>query len=303
MNEKRPAPHKQHPGKQHRSHAGRRDPRPYQIAVLSSLAVYAIFGLDFDVRPPVALAAVTAALLSQAILGRWAKLPRPLDLRSALISSLSLILLLRAASPTLAALTGLLAISSKFVLRFQGRHLFNPTALALAVMSVVSDGVWISPGQWGAAAIFAFTAAAAGVLVVHRAERADITFAFLGSFTLLVLARAAWLGDPPAIPLHQLTSGSLLVFSFFMISDPKTTPASRLGRVVFAALVATVALVIQFGFYRANGPIYALVLCAPLVPLLDRFLPGTAYNWPGARDTITLQSSPSPRKEASPCVS
>ena len=40
----------------------------------------------------------------------------------------------------------------------------------------------------------------------------------------LLLARAFWLGDPLAIPLHQMQSGSLLIFAFFMISDPRTTP-------------------------------------------------------------------------------
>ena len=65
-----------------------------------------------------------------------------------------------------------------------------------------------------------------------------------------------------------------------MISDPKTTPDSRIGRIVYAALVATIGFIIQFQFYNAAGIILALILTAPFVPLFDRFLPGPRYAWP-----------------------
>src|SRR2546422_5386760 len=53
--------------------------------------------------------------------------------------------------------------------------------------------------------------------------------------------------------LKQLQSGALLLFTFFMISDPKTTPDSRAGRILFAIIVATGAAYVQFGLYRTNG--------------------------------------------------
>ena len=96
--------------------------------------------------------------------------------------------------------------------------------------SVVPGHVWISPGQWGASVWFAALVAGLAFVVLNAARRADIALFFLAAHAVLLLARAAWLGDPPAIPLHQLQSGSLLIFAFFMISDPRTTPDSRLGR-------------------------------------------------------------------------
>ena len=54
---------------------------------------------------------------------------------------------------------------------------------------------------------------------------------------LLLFGRAYWLGDPLAIPVHQLQNGALLVFAFFMISDPKTTPDTGFGRVLIGALL------------------------------------------------------------------
>jgi hypothetical protein len=65
-----------------------------------------------------------------------------------------------------------------------------------------------------------------------------------------------------------------------MISDPKTTPDSRIGRVLFAALVASVAWYVQFRLFRTNGLLWALAGCSTLVPLINRIAPGLRYAWP-----------------------
>jgi Na+-translocating ferredoxin:NAD+ oxidoreductase RnfD subunit len=161
---------------------------------------------------------------------------------------------------------------------WNGKHLFNPTNLALVVLLASRFG-WVSPGQWGQVAWFGFLIACLGGLVVTRAARADVTLGFLAFYLGLLFGRALWLGNPLTIPLHQLESGTLLIFAFFMISDPKTTPDSRTGRLVFALMVALAALSVQFGLFRPNGPLWALIVCSPLVPLLDRFFPGSRYDW------------------------
>jgi len=66
-----------------------------------------------------------------------------------------------------------------------------------------------------------------------------------------------------------------------MISDPKTTPDSRAGRLVFAALVAAGAWYVQFRLFRTNGLLWSLACSSLLVPLIDRLLPGSRYAWPG----------------------
>jgi enediyne biosynthesis protein E5 len=91
------------------------------------------------------------------------------DPRSALISGLSLCLLLRTNSLPPAGLTAAVAIASKFVLRVGDKHVFNPTNFALAVMMLCTGAVWVSPGQWGNTALFGFLLASAGGLVVNRA--------------------------------------------------------------------------------------------------------------------------------------
>jgi Na+-translocating ferredoxin:NAD+ oxidoreductase RnfD subunit len=265
-----------------------RDPRAYQIAVLSGLLLWGALSLDFALTPARAALVIGSALGAQWLLGRWAGLPR-FEPCSALISGLSLCLLLRTGVPALAAAGSLLAIGSKFALRIGGKHVFNPTNFALAVLMIVTDAVWVSPGQWGTSAFLAFLIACLGGMVVHRALRSDVTLAFLAGYAAVLFGRAAWLGDPVAIPLHQLQSGSLLLFSFFMISDPKTTPDARAGRLLFGVLVALGAGVVQFVLFRPSGPIWSLFVLSPLVPLLDRVLPGAPYAWPhGGLDVPSL---------------
>jgi Na+-translocating ferredoxin:NAD+ oxidoreductase RnfD subunit len=115
--------------------------------------------------------------------------------------------------------------------------------------------------------------------VLTRARRAETTIAFLCAYALLLFGRAIWLGDPLTIPLHQMQNGALLLFAFFMISDPKTTPDTSVGRIFYAMLVASVAFTIQFIFYQPHGPIIALILTAPLVPVIDFVFHGSIYRW------------------------
>ena len=265
-----------------------RDPRYYQILVLSLLMSYGIVALDFGIRWQNALTIVPVALGVQYLGTRIAGLLR-FDPLSPLITSLSLTLLLRTDLIWLAAIAATLAIGSKFLLRFRGKHIFNPANFALVSLMLVSDHAWVSSGQWGSAAIGAFVLACLGFLVLTRAKRAETTLAFIVFYAALIFGRALWLDDPMNIPLHQLQNGALLIFAFFMISDPKTTPNSATGRVLFAALVAGVAYTIQFIFYQPNGPILALIMCSPTVPLIDALMHGRLYKWDQTADQKTSQ--------------
>ncbi len=258
-----------------------RDPRDYQIAVLSALFAYGVLALDFEVDAMTSVTIVASALLTQAVCSRLFDLPR-FDAKSPLISALSLCLLLRTDLLLVAGLAGVLAVGSKFLVRWREKHVFNPSAFALVALIVLTDRAWVSAGQWGSAALFAYLVAGMGSLVVHHAARSDVTLAFLASMALLLFARALWLGDPLTIPWHQLQNGALLLFAFHMISDPKTTPDSRAGRIAFAALVALGGTFVQFGLYRQNGLLFALIAAGALVPLIDRCLPGLRYHWHAA---------------------
>ena len=255
-----------------------KDPRYYQIAVLCSLVFFGVVALDFGIRWYNAVLIVGTALAAQFLGTRLLQLPR-FDPLSALITSLSLTLLFRTDMAALAILAALIAIGSKFLIRVNGKHVFNPTNVAIVALMLASDHAWISTGQWGNAAIGALALCCLGFIVLTRAKRSETTVTFLIVYAALIVGRALWLGDPLAIPMHQLQNGALLIFAFFMISDPKTTPDASIGRVLYASVVAGVIYFIQFVLYEPGAPILALIVCAPLVPIADVIFRGSIYRW------------------------
>jgi len=267
------------------------DPRLYQIGTLASLLVYGMGWLDFDITPGRVAVLLTTVLVTQWTCDRLFHVRSPFasSARSALISGLSLCLLLRTNRTDLAVVAAILTIAGKFLIRVDGKHLFNPTDGGIVAMLLLTNRVWVSPGQWGAAAFFAFLLACVGSLVVNRAARSDVTFAFLLAYASFVVGRSLYLGEPLTIPLHRLESGALVLFAFFMISDPKTTPDSRIGRVLFATLVAFGAWYVQFRLFRTNGLLWSLAACSMLVPIINRVAPGLRYAWP----STTSPASPS----------
>jgi len=255
-----------------------KDPRYYQIAGLFSFLLYGVGWLEFDIG-----AYSIAILLSTVTLAQFlcTKLfsSSTFDCRSALISGLSLCLLLRTTDSTLTIMTAMITIASKFLLKWNGKHIFNPTNFGIIAMLALTGRVWVSPAQWGSQLYFAFLIVCLGGIVIHRAMRSDVSLAFILFYAGILYLRALWLGDPWSIPLKQFQSGALLLFTFFMISDPKTTPDSRSGRIFFALLVATGAAYVQFVLYRNNGLLWSLAICSMLTPLIDYMSPGKQYRW------------------------
>lgn len=257
-----------------------RDPRWLQLIILGGLLAWATLALSLPVSATQIAATAGGALVAQWVGSRAVGLPR-VDPKSALITALGLSLLLRTVDPALGAIAGFVAIAAKFCFRVNGKHLFNPAMFGLVIIVGFAGDAWISPGQWGSKTIFAFALACAGFVVTLRSARSDVTVAFLLSWCAVLFGRAWVLGDPWAIPVHQLQNGAILLFAFFMISDPKTTPDARWARILYAVLVAAVAGFIQFGLWKESGPVWALFLLSPLVPVLDLIIRAPRFEWPG----------------------
>ena len=276
-----------------------RDPRLWQLAFQAGLLLAGALLRDFSLRWEQVALTLAAALITQRLWLRALGLAHK-GVLSAAITALGLALLLRADSLWVHPLCAVLAISGKFLIRVRGKHLFNPANLGVMLGVLLLPGAWFSPGQWGSDVAFAVWFVALGGLVTARASRWDISWAFLFCYFAFTGARALWLGLPPAAWLHAANSGALLLFAFFMISDPMTTPDHRGARLLFAAVVAALAVVWTYGLFRPGGVLWALFLCAPLTPLLDRLLPAPRYVWPGA---ATGPGRGAPPAAAGPAVS
>lgn len=232
---------------------------------------------------PAQIAGIGAAALLAQFLGSLMTATR-FDPRSALVTTLSLSLLLRADGMTPLMIAALIGVGSKFMLRFNHKHIFNPANAGIVALLLLSEGplldaAWTTPGQWGTALWFAMLIAGAGLFVTYRAARFDVPLIFLGMFAALIFARAIWLGDPLTIPLLRLQNGALILFAFFMISDPKTTPDGAMSRTVFSAGAALIAYLLTYHFYIADGLFYALAIVCIARPLLEWLDPAPRYQW------------------------
>jgi len=263
-----------------------RDARIYQIAFQAILLTVGVLVRDFALDPRQMALAFAAGLVTQRL---WLK-ALGLEHRgmlSALITCFGVSLLLRSDTLWVHPLAAAVAMSSKFVLRVHGKHIFNPANLGVIAALVLLPGTWVSPGQWGNDVALAGWFVALGGLVTQRARRWDISWVFLGAWLGLVAARVLVLGQPWTILAHQLANGGLLLFAFFMISDPLTIPNRRLARIGYAILVATIAFIWQFVLFRTNALLWALFIAAPAVPLID-------WRWPGAKFLWRRQENEAP---------
>lgn len=261
----------------------KRDARLYQLVFQASLLTLGALLRDFSLLPLQMALCMAAAVATQAFWLRRLELPG-VGYLSPLITGFGLSLLLRADTFWLHPLVACLAISSKFLLRVNGKHIFNPANFGVGVALLVLPGAWVSPGQWGNDLAIAVWLVALGALVSQRACRDDAAWLFLATFLGLAALRVALLGYSGErgfeILSHQALNGALLLFAFFMISDPMTLPDHPLARRLHVVLVALAAAGWQFLHYQPNGPLWALLVSAPLVPLWDRFWPGEHYRWP-----------------------
>jgi len=255
-----------------------RDPRILQIACLGALLAAGALFRDFSLRPTQIALTFAAALGTQRLLDRLTRKPRP-SLLSATITSLSLALLLRADNPWAMPVAAAFAIASKFLLRVRGRHLFNPANFGVGAALLILPGTWISPGQWGNDVALAGWLVVLGATVTGCARRADISWLFLAFYLGALAARVVWLGQHWAVWTHQLSSGALLLFAFFMISDPMTTPSHPRGRAAHAALMAAIAYAWGFGLFRTNAVLWALFVTAPMVAVWDWLWPAPKFDW------------------------
>src|SRR5438128_4241415 len=256
------------------------DPR-YLIAFLITLVLVAaqlryhmVGGYD---RLVVAL---TACMVSEALLS-WFDRGKIVNLLSAYISGISLTLLLKPQGGALwpFALGGLIAISSKYVLRYRENHLWNPTNFAVsALLLLAPDRVSVLSHQFGNDVTTNLVIWIFGLIIAARVGVLHITLTYVASFLLLNSVRAVTLGQPVLAEIAPITGPMYQLFVFFMITDPRTIVRGRRHQIVVAVLIAIMETLIRFASdegwplptaFNAAPAFLALALVGPVAKWLD----------------------------------
>ncbi|MBI3564596.1 MAG: hypothetical protein HY079_05295, partial [Elusimicrobia bacterium] len=150
---------------------------------------------------------------------------------SAVITSFGFQLLVAARSAWMYAALGAAAMAAKNLVRWRGRHVFNPSNFVIvAVLLVVPSGPLAVVGGWGGSLWGLALAALLGVLVVRRADRLGVVGGYLAGFVAGAAVLHLALERPLGACLSPLWDPLFPIFAFFMITDPRTTPGgSREG--------------------------------------------------------------------------
>lgn len=229
----------------------RDDPRIPVIIILSTYIVLGVTVLGFNRSPTqiawvIGTACVLDFFLHRLVHRQW------LFPLSAAITGLSLSILVNYAHGSwLPMVPVFLAIASKYLVTFDGRHVFNPALFGIVAALLVSDNmISVAPAyQWGglpAMAVFVVTAA---VLTFGlRIKRAALIVSFLCLYAI-TLALRAWLTryhvPPETLFMGAATSPAFYLFVFFMITDPATSPAGRRGQFLMAATIVALDFILH----------------------------------------------------------
>jgi len=280
-----------------------RDPRLHVAAVIITIHVLGQVALRFQVSVPQILSAIlTCAVIEVVLTFRQSRAfvwPA-----SAMLTGSGVALILRVATPVddhwsfaswyvFAGVAGL-SLLSKYVIRYRGSHVFNPSNLGLVVAFVVLGSSTVVPLDfwWAPLNIWMIAAYAViitgGLLITRRLHLLALAATFWVTLSLGVgilagsghCMTAQWSFTPVCgVDFWRVivTSPEVLIFLFFMLTDPKTVPGGRVGRVVFGLLVAVASTLLmapqtnEFG--TKVGLLAGLVVMCAIRPILDRLLP------------------------------
>jgi Na+-transporting NADH:ubiquinone oxidoreductase subunit NqrB len=260
--------------------ASRIDPR-YLIAFLITLVLvaaqlrYHMLGSYDRLVVALGVCMATEAAFS------WFDRGKVVNLLSAYISGISLTLLLKPQGGALwpFALGGFIAISSKYVLRYRGNHLWNPTNFAVsALLLLAADRVSVLSHQFGNDLTTNLVIWIFGLIIAARVGVIHITLTYVASFLLLNSLRAAALGMPVLPEIAPITGPMYQLFIFFMITDPRTIVRDRRRQIVVAILIAVMETLIRFASdkgwplptaFNAAPAFLALATVGPVAKWID----------------------------------
>jgi Na+-transporting NADH:ubiquinone oxidoreductase subunit NqrB len=245
------------------------DPRNYQIVFLFSFLCYGILHLDWDAEYNKYIALFATCTITQLIGNYLWKLPNK-NLKSVIITALGLSLLLKTEYWYIAVLAGFLAILGKFIFRTNHSHFVNPANFGLIATILITQKAWVSPGQWGSEALLFFGVGTLGFIVSSKAKSLDIALSFLITlFCLQFIRTVLYLNWPMDHLWQQFSSGSLLLFTFFMITDPVSAPSNAICRRLWAITIAMVSFYFINFKFLPTAPIYTLFVFAFATPILN----------------------------------
>ena len=202
-------------------------------------------------------------LAVRALYNRWP------HLASAYVSGISVGMLVRSPAFWPYALCSAISITSKYVLRVEGRHLWNPTNFGIvAMLMLASDAVAGLSVQWGNNLLPMVVVWVFGIVILRMVGRLNITLTYVAAFLFFAFVRALATGHPFLSEAAPITGPMYQLFIFFMITDPKTTVRPKWAQSLVTVIIAALEAVFRVMEW-VYAPFYALFIVGPIANLIE----------------------------------
>ena len=281
-----------------------RDPRLHVAACIISIHILGQIGLHFRVTIPQILAAILTCAVIEVVLTLrssgsfvWPA--------SAMLTGSGVALILRTTDTQVGdpwgtndlyifAIVAALALLTKYVIQYRGSHVFNPSNVGLVAAFLILGVDRVQPLDfwWGPLDGWLVLAYAiilvGGTLITRRLHLLPMAIAYWVTLAVGIGALSAsghcmtadWAFGPVCgVDFWRtiLTSPEVLIFLFFMLTDPKTIPSGAVARIVFAASVGITSTLFiaptTTEWWAKVGLLGSLVAMCTLRPVFERFLP------------------------------
>ncbi len=206
---------------------------------------------------------VAEVVLCRMVLGKWP------HLGSAYMSGISVGVLIRSPAFWPYALCALISTTTKYAVRWRGRHIFNPSNFGVCAMLILAPATVATLSvQWGNSLLPMVLVWIVGSWVIWRIGFFHVCLTYVATFLALAFVRSAVTGTPWLTQVAPLTGPMYQLFVFFMITDPKTNPHTKWGRCLVAFLVGLVEMILRLNDV-VNAPFFALFLVGPPATILE----------------------------------
>lgn len=217
------------------------------------------------------LMAIGFSFLTEAIL-HYAMFGKTRDMTSAYVSGISAGILVRSPFFWPFALCAAISIASKYVFRYKGRHIWNPTNFGIVLLIIIaSDSMAVLSIQWGSNMWAMLVIWLVGLATLWKIKRFHITFVYMAAFLVFGYIRSLYTGHTWVTEIAPMTGPMYQLFVLFMMTDPKTTVSTRNGRMLVAFLIAALEMVLRLNEF-VYAPFYALFIIGPVALIAEDLL-------------------------------
>jgi|SRR5581483_11386128 len=181
------------------------------------------------------------------------------------------------------------SILSKHFITSDGKHIFNPSNFGLVLgMLFFSQYMVSDPTRWANSLKGLAVIGPLGLLLAYRANRLPLCAAWVGTYILCAPILGAISGAPMLLYVAPVTGAAFNLFTFYMITDPATSPSAPRDQVICGALIAIVDAVFR-GFRFFEAPFFASFIVCGCWPTLSR----TRAWVSGSLKAVSLDPAPS----------